>query len=198
MQYLKKEIRERIIAAAVEEFKEQGYADASIRNIANNAEISLGNIYRYFTNKEALYLAVINPFMESVKQFMDNDFTFADRTMKEISETLISFIMQFSDELLIIRKGNSVHYETFVNYIIEVISGKIKELIEGVFPEIDNKIQNREFYSAIAEGFLTSFFKVLNKDEPTEVLERNTRELITFYFGHMKDRFYHFDTAENK
>lgn len=198
MQYLKKEIRERILVAAVEEFKEQGYADASIRNIANNAEISLGNIYRYFTNKEALYFAVINPFMESVKQFMDNDFSFADRTMKEISETLISFIMQFSDELLIIRKGNTVHYETFVNYIIQVISDKIKEMIEGVFPEIDSKIQNPEFYSAIAEGFLTSFFKVLKKDEPTEVLERNTRELITFYFGHMKDRFYHFEMAENK
>ena len=180
MQYLKKEIRERILVAAVEEFKEQGYADASIRNIANNAEISLGNIYRYFTNKEALYFAVINPFMESVRNFVDNDFSFADKNMKEISETLISFIMQYSDELLIIRKGNSVHYESFVNYIIEVISGKIKELIEGVFPEIDSKIQNTEFYSAIAEGFLTSFFKILKKDDPTETLERNARELITF------------------
>ena len=197
MQYLKKEIRERILIAAVEEFKEQGYADASIRNIANNAEISLGNIYRYFTNKEALYFAVINPFMESVKQFVDKDFSFADKSMKEISETLISFIMQFSDELLIIQKGNTVHYESFVSYIIEVMSGKIKELIEGIFPEIDSKIQNPEFYSAIAEGFLTSFFKILKKDVPTEVLERNTRELITFYFGHMKDRFYHFDVEEN-
>ena len=197
MQYLKKEIRERILAAAVEEFKEQGFADASIRNIANNAEISLGNIYRYFTNKEALYFAVINPFMESVKQFVDKDFCFADKSMKEISETLISFIMQFCDELLIIRKGNSVHYESFVKYIIDVMSGKIKELIEGIFPEIDSKIQNPNFYSAVAEGFLTSFFKILQKDDPVEVLERNTRELITFYFGHMKDRFYHFSIDEH-
>ena len=67
MQYLKKEVREKILCAAVEEFKQYGYADASIRNIANNAEISLGNIYRYFTNKEALYFAVINPFMESFR-----------------------------------------------------------------------------------------------------------------------------------
>ena len=197
MQYLKKEIRERILVAAVEEFKEQGYADASIRNIANNAEISLGNIYRYFTNKEALYFAVIDPFMESVKQFVDNDLSFADRSMKEISETLISFIMQFSDELLIIRKGNSAHYESFVSYIIDVISVKIKELVEGSFPEIDSKVQNPDFYSAIAEGFLTSFFKILKKDDSAEVLERNTREIITFYFGHLKDRFYHFDTEVN-
>ena len=48
MQYLKKEIKDRILASAVDEFKEHGFANASIRNIANNAEISLGNIYRYF------------------------------------------------------------------------------------------------------------------------------------------------------
>lgn len=193
MQYLKKEIRDRIIAAAVEEFKEQGYADASIRNIANNAEISLGNIYRYFVNKEDLYFAVINPFMDSIRQFVDNDFSFTNKSMKEISETLISFIMQFNDELLIICKGNSVHYKTFVSYIIDVIAGKIKELMQSVFPEIDDKIQNPDFYMAVAEGFLTSFFRILKNGEDKDVQERKARELITFYFGHMKDRFYHFD-----
>lgn len=193
MQYLKKEIRERILAAAVEEFKEQGYADASIRNIANNAEISLGNIYRYFTNKEALYLAVINPFIDSVKTFVDNELSFTNKSMKEISEMLIDFIMQFNDELFIICKGNSVHYETFVGYIIDVIATKIKQLMQDVFPEIDSKIQNTEFYNAVAEGFLTSFFKVLKNRTSTEELKRNVSELITFYFGHMKDRFYHFD-----
>lgn len=193
MQYLKKEIKDKIISAAVVEFKEHGYSDASIRNIANNAEISLGNIYRYFTNKEALYFAVINPFMESVKQTIEHDFVFVGKTMKEISEILVAFLMQYSDELLIIRKGNTVHYETFINYIIDVISRKIKELMEGSFPEINDKIKNPEFYNAIAEGFLTSFFKILKNGDSKEVQERNARELITFYFGHMKDRFYHFD-----
>ena len=193
MQYLKREIKERILAAAIEEFKEHGYANASIRNIANNAEISLGNIYRYFANKEALYFAVINPFMESDKQSIESEFTFVDKTMKEVSEVLVKFLMQYSDELLIIRKGNSVHYETFVNYIIGVISSKIREMMESSFPEIDEKIKNPEFYNAIAEGFLNSLFKILRNEDSTEVQERNARELITFYFGHMKDRFYHFD-----
>ena len=38
MQYLKKEIKDRILASAVDEFKEHGFANASLRNIANNAE----------------------------------------------------------------------------------------------------------------------------------------------------------------
>ncbi len=193
MQYLKKEVREKILAAAVEEFKEYGYADASIRNIANNAEISLGNIYRYFTNKEALYFAVINPFMESVRQSIEKDFVFADKSMKEISEILVGFLMQYSDELLIIRKGNTVHYEAFVSYIVTVISRKIRELMTGAFPEIDEKIKNPDFYDAIAESFLTALFKILRNGDSYEIQKRNSRELITFFFGHMKDRFYHFD-----
>lgn len=193
MQYLKKEIKDRILAAAVDEFKEHGFANASIRNIANNAEISLGNIYRYFANKEDLYLAVINPFMESVKQSVEQEFVFKDKSMKEMSVIFVRFLMQYSDELLIIRKGNSVHYDTFVNYITEVLSNKIREMMEGSSPEIDEKIKNPEFYNAIAEGFLNSLFKILRNEDSPEVQERNARELITFYFGHMKDRFYHFD-----
>lgn len=194
MQYLKKEIKDRILASAVDEFKEHGFANASIRNIANNAEISLGNIYRYFANKEALYLAVINPFMESVKQSVEQDFVFKDKSMKEMSIIFVRFLMQYSDELLIIRKGNSVHYDKFVSYITEVISNKIREMMEESFPEIDEKIKNPEFYNAIAEGFFNSLFKILRNEDSPEVQERNARELITFYFGHMKDRFYHFDT----
>ncbi len=195
MQYLKKEVRERILSAAVEEFKEFGFADASIRNIANNAEISLGNIYRYFTNKEALYFAVINPFMESVKQTIEKEFVFNDRSMKEVSEVLVRFLMQYSDELMIIRKGNSVHYDAFVSYIVKVISAKIKEMISGSFPEIEEKISNPDFYDVIAESFLTALFKILRSGNSLEDQERHVRELITFFFGHMQDRFYHFDIS---
>ena len=193
MQYLKKEIRDRILNAAVTEFKEHGYSDASIRNIANNAEISLGNIYRYFENKEALYFAIITPFMESIKQTVEQDFVFEGKTMKEVSEILVAFLVKYSDELLIVRKGNSVHQDKFVNEIVVVMSNKIHELLANSFPEINDKISNPGFYGAIAEGFLTSLFKVLNTEDSPEVQERYARELITFYFGHLVDRFYHFD-----
>ena len=145
MQYLKREIRDRILQAAVEEFKEHGFSDASIRNIANNAEISLGNVYRYFSNKESLYFAVIDPFMDSVKSAVENDFVFEGKTMGEIAETLVVFIMKYSDELIIIRKGNSVHQDNFINYIVGALAGKIKEMIQNAFPEIDEKIRFYHF-----------------------------------------------------
>ena len=101
--------------------------------------------------------------------------------------------MKYSDELIIIRKGNSVHQDNFINYIVGALAGKIKEMIQNAFPEIDEKITDPIFYDAIAEGFLTSLFKVLSYGENDEQKERYIRELLTFFFGHLVDRFYHFD-----
>ena len=193
MQYLKKEVREKILCAAIDEFKQYGYADASIRNIANNAEISLGNIYRYFPNKEALYLTIINPLIEGIQKIIEKDFVFDGRTMKEISEVLVAFLMEYSDEIIIVRKGNSIHYENFINYLVNVASSKVREMMTNAFPQIQSKISNENFYDVIAESFLTALFKILHPGDSKEVQERNVRELVAFYFGHMKDRFNHFD-----
>ncbi len=61
MQVLKDDIREKIIRAAVCEFSEKGYRGSSLRVIARNAGIVMGNIYRYFKNKEELFSSAVGP-----------------------------------------------------------------------------------------------------------------------------------------
>ena len=58
-QYLKEEVRERIIDSALDRFADDGYAGATMAAIARAAGISAGNIYRYFDSKEALLDAVL-------------------------------------------------------------------------------------------------------------------------------------------
>lgn len=61
MQVLKDDVREKIIRAAICEFSEKGYLGSSLRVIARNAEIVMGNIYRYFKNKEELFNSTVGP-----------------------------------------------------------------------------------------------------------------------------------------
>lgn len=192
MQYLKKDIKDRIIAAAVEEFKSNGYSNASIRNIANNAEISLGNIYRYFTNKEALYFAVINPFMESFRDAIQNKLNFHDKTPGELASTIAELLTKYADEFIIIRQGNTSHYTTFINFLVEIISNKINEYLQTVDNSADRKVTNPTLCEAVAEGFLVSLFKTFQFSNDFSTLERYIRELITFYFGNMQSRFANF------
>ena len=93
MQYLKDSVRKNIYSAAIEEFKTFGYQDASIRNIATNAGISLGNIYRYYKNKEDLYIAVIQPLVDSVKEFVENKYFVEGDSMQTVAENILDFLV---------------------------------------------------------------------------------------------------------
>lgn len=60
-QVLKTEMRRRIEAAALRQFADHGYAGASIASIAAEAGTAPANVYRYVTDKPALFAAVIPP-----------------------------------------------------------------------------------------------------------------------------------------
>lgn len=56
---LNDDVRVRLERAACEVFAEAGYRGATMATIAARAEVSTGNIYRYFADKDALFYAVL-------------------------------------------------------------------------------------------------------------------------------------------
>lgn len=61
VQYRKREVEAAILDAAREVFAARGYASATMQDIARAAGISIGNVYRYYPSKEALFDAVVPP-----------------------------------------------------------------------------------------------------------------------------------------
>ena len=55
---------ETIVDAAADLLVEEGYHNTSTNKIAERADISVGSIYQYFPNKEAIVLAVMQGFAE--------------------------------------------------------------------------------------------------------------------------------------
>lgn len=58
--------RTRVLEAALTSFREKGYAATTLRDIANEADVSLGLTYRYFRSKEDLVVAVYEQIAEKV------------------------------------------------------------------------------------------------------------------------------------
>lgn len=54
------DMRESLLATAVEMFSEKGFTGTSIRDIAREHGVSLSNIYYYFSNKEGLWREILN------------------------------------------------------------------------------------------------------------------------------------------
>ena len=61
---LEQEKRERIINAALEEFAQKGYKNASTNEIVKKANISKGLLFHYFSNKKSLYLFLFDYAMD--------------------------------------------------------------------------------------------------------------------------------------
>ena len=76
------ETRERILDAALELFRTQGYAETTMRQIAAAAGVAVGNAYYYFASKDQLilafyernhtdHLAALGDALEHTKEFRD-------------------------------------------------------------------------------------------------------------------------------
>ncbi len=65
-----------ILAAAVEEFVEHGYAATKLEDVARRAGVTKGTLYLYFANKEALFKAVVRetivPLLATAEQMVDD------------------------------------------------------------------------------------------------------------------------------
>src|SRR2546423_9740024 len=54
----KAETRERIVAAALDQMAEGGYASANVQAVASRAGVATGSVYRYFPSKSELFAEV--------------------------------------------------------------------------------------------------------------------------------------------
>lgn len=61
MRKLSLETKKTIIDVATQEFFDYGFEGANMRTIAKKSNIAVGNIYRYFKNKDALFAEVVSP-----------------------------------------------------------------------------------------------------------------------------------------
>ncbi len=86
--------RARILSAAKQCFIENGLARTTMRNIAGEADMSLGNIYRYFKNKEAL----IETFIAADNQEVGEAFALLD-SAKNFKAILLEIGSQFIKEI---------------------------------------------------------------------------------------------------
>lgn len=96
MQVKKEDIKEKMMNSARQEFLDHGYAESSLRIIAEKAGLTKGAVYSYFKNKDALFCVLTAPavgFIESEFQ-CDKDY-YASITKNDSSDAFASNIQGF-------------------------------------------------------------------------------------------------------
>src|SRR5690554_1518485 len=136
MQYLKPELKESILNAAIEEFYTKGYEKASMKQIANKTGISVGNVYRYYANKEAVFHGVVVPVYEQIIQMIEQDHREEGKhdaldlsTLIEVLGTMLASILVDHRKPLIILldKSQGTSFEHAKTQIFNSLTAHVKE-----------------------------------------------------------------------
>jgi AcrR family transcriptional regulator len=102
MQVLKEAMRQRIIKSSKKEFRKKGFHNASMRDIADSADMTVGNLYRYYKNKQDIFNAIINELFMELKKLIDgND----KESFSHLLNSLIEILRIYTAEWIIISNA---------------------------------------------------------------------------------------------
>jgi len=190
MQVLKESVRNAIIEGAIAEFFERGYQNANMRRIADSANITVGNIYRYFRNKEALFNAVLQPAQEALDDLetFDKKLHITQIDSLHDANQLVTYVMNvlspYTKEIFImIFNSTGTHYHQVKTQLESLVINKIREYFPGKF---DNY-----FLKVVAASFIQSIFVVFKENiHNNEKIKDMLVKLIVFYFRDLNQRLY--------
>lgn len=88
--------REEILDAATRVFAEVGYRCADVQNVANCAGVGKGTVYRYFGNKEMLFLAAADRGMTLMRAAVDEAAAGAEDALEKIKRAVLAYLAFFA------------------------------------------------------------------------------------------------------
>jgi TetR/AcrR family transcriptional regulator, repressor for uid operon len=177
--------RAQILEAAVICFAKRGFHQASMHDISAEARISVGLIYRYFHNKEAVIAAMAERHKEEIHQLVERaqqapsllealDIVFTAHCCEDSPKVISAFVVDlYAEASRNPQMADLVRdvLQTAMNGVIEIIarSPEIKNAPGNLTPT-----QMAELIFAAARGML--MFDILQPQEMTAA-ERRERQL---------------------
>ncbi len=190
MQVLKESVRKAIINGAIAEFFEHGYQNANMRKIADSANITVGNIYRYFDNKEALFNAVLLPAQQAIDDLgsFDQKLHITHIESQKDATQIVTYVMNvlkpyMKEIFIMIFNSTGTHYHQVKTQLETLVITKIKEFYPGKFHDY--------FLKITAFGFIQSLFVVLKENvNDVKKIQDTTVQLIVFFFRDISTRLF--------
>lgn len=145
--------QEMIIDAALEVFREKGYANARMADIASRAGVSYGLVYHYFGSKEVLFDLIVETWWGDLYTMMDRE----KKAKGDFSDKLIHIIRFFLETY--VQRPNLMSI-----FVSEVCRSSVYHTEEGLSKFL-------KFFSLCEEIMLQGQKQgVLKKDIPTHHL----------------------------
>jgi AcrR family transcriptional regulator len=88
---------EEILQAATDVFARRGFADTEVQVIADRLRVGKGTVYRYFSSKEKLFLAVVDRGMRQMKQAVDAATSQTSQPLQRVAAGIRAYLTFFDE-----------------------------------------------------------------------------------------------------
>ncbi len=195
-QVLKDYQRKRIVVSATEEFAKNGIHGSSMRSIAINANMTVGNLYRYFKNKEELALYIIDPvlrLLNNVNSYfsVDNGFLndqviidLNENTLNELLEKWVDNLVEaealYKKELFIIINDEDIN-RNYSDRLVEMLKHVLKIINP---PHIKSKLDIEFSASMVAKSIFYGLRIGIQMKYENEMDKEDFRAIMKHFIKH--------------
>jgi AcrR family transcriptional regulator len=127
-----------ILAAAEELFVRRAYADVSMRDIAEAAEVTTGALYHHFPSKEKLYYEMLTGYLGRVRQASLEAIPPSGNCREKLRRLTRVFLAMPLDQrglMALVRRDSHVFQGSTREGIVRAYQASVPDLVEGVVRE---------------------------------------------------------------
>ncbi len=190
MQYKKQETKEKILSCALEEFYVHGENNASIRRIAEGADVAVGNIYNYFDSKRAIFEELISPVAKSVSEHFDRLLAsgISMKVFDEFKKTTIPFMVRNRREIKLLMNTQNEEGTKFKQQFFEKFSERLKKEIDRIRSHVKKVPISKEYSLALSKSFLNGAFEILFSSDDSRSVSAMLTDYFQFFFSGLDKR----------
>ncbi len=193
------EIRKKLLEVSRISFMENGYQQTTMRGIANQANVTLSNIYNYFKNKDEILEVILQPLFTEMEQMLGrhNDpyyattswFEAEDVSQVEEFKEHVAFIISYREEFkLLLYKCSGSKYENIKDYFIDRYTEVSKEylnLMKEKYPQVNENISDF-FIHTMASWWIQIVSEIVSHNLKEKEILNFLKEYMTFGTGGWK------------
>jgi len=205
----KPEVREAILKAAAEAFAEGGFERAALSDVVARAGTSIGNLYKYFANKDELFAEFIprgftseltdrvRAQVEALRAERNVFWLHAAHPYRRASEELLSFTIAHRERVVfLLLRAQGTQHERFASEVVRLLVELALGYVRTAFPSLGITPAFKRALTRIYRGFVTNLGTILAEERSEQAVRAAVASHAVYHLSGLEALFASARTSE--
>ncbi|MDO4338707.1 MAG: helix-turn-helix domain-containing protein [Eubacteriales bacterium] len=188
---------ERIVAAAMREFQEKGFEQASMKAVADAVGMTSAALYRHFANKQDMFAAMVQPAVDALNIWEEKHIASSYVMLEQKnSEIMWEFEADYNDARMVLDvmyqqpeafrlllcSAAGTPYESFAHDMVEQATDRMMSFLEDCIARgcAVRKVQRDEMHMLVS-AYCAALIQPIEHGYNKEDAERYLKTIVDFF-----------------